>query len=172
MERFRGSIKVYRNNMRIVNVQSMSRPSPPRPYQILRAGISVLVTCKKRHFLCATHFLFSADVDKSKRRSASKITVYLQILFPPIAFQEYQSASRQLPTFGVSSKFLRKIKFRRKSVVNFPPETSSAPDEAAGIDEEPPAFTLLDEIPGSPYSPDSHRHYMYVRNLGLAQLTS
>ena len=122
-ERFRASIKVYYNNMPIVNIQSMSGPS--RPCQILRAGISVPVTCKE---------FPSADVtDKSKRRPAFKITVYLQILFSAIACQEDQSASGQLPTFGVSphaellsSKFLRKTKFRRKSVVNFPPETSSA----------------------------------------------
>ena len=120
MERFRASIKVYYNNMPIVNIQSMSGPC-----QILRAGISVPVTCKE---------FPSADVtDKSKRRPAFKITVYLQILFSAIACQEDQSASGQLPILGVSpraellsSKFLRKTKFRRKSVVNFPPETSSA----------------------------------------------
>ena len=79
-----------------------------------------------------------------------------------MASQEDQNASNQLPTFGnsphaelLSSKFLRKTKFRRKSGVNFQPETSSAPDEAAGLDgESTTSTTLEEEIPGSPYSPE------------------
>ncbi|KIM41318.1 hypothetical protein M413DRAFT_146385 [Hebeloma cylindrosporum] len=71
-------------------------------------------------------------------------------------------ASNQLPTFGssphaeiLSSKFLRKTKFRRKSGANFQQETSSAPDEAAVLDGEPPAsITLGEGTPASPSSPE------------------
>jgi len=99
----------------------------------------------------------SPDVDKPKRRSSFKISVYLRILLPPMPSQEDQSSSIHLPAFGMSShaellssKFLRKTKFRRKSGVNFQQETSSAPDGAAELDGEPSGSNAVgEETPGS-----------------------
>jgi len=75
--------------------------------------------------------------------------------------QEDQSPSHPLPTFGIgpraellSSKFLRKTKFRRKSAANLQPETASAShsakDEATDLDGEP--STLEEKAPGHPNS--------------------
>ena len=77
--------------------------------------------------------------------------------------QEDQSPSNPLPTFGtgpraelLSSKFLRKTKFRRKSAANLQPETSTASDRAKGeatdLNGEP--STLEEATPGLTNSPE------------------